>query len=306
MKKHKHIVSVLLITLSFLGIVNAQEKLPLHFNESISPINNLNCSQLKSLLKEEIYKNPKWKQLVENKKMAIGIVDLKDLSNVKYAGLNDQHMMYAASLPKIAVLYAVMHAIENGEIEETENIKKDLRLMISQSNNAAATRMIDLVGFDKIESVLQNAEPKLYDESSGGGLWCGKRYGKGGERSPDPMKGLSHAATTLQVCNFYYLLTFGKLINNERSTEMLSYLKDPELTHKFVNTLQQIAPNATIYRKSGSWKNYHSDSVLVWGPDRKYILVALVDNTNGETIIRNLVKPLENVLKKSRTLKCDI
>jgi beta-lactamase class A len=119
------------------------------------------------------------------------------------------------------------------------------------------------------------------------------------------MKGLSHAATTLQVCNFYYLLTFGKLINNKRSAEMLGYLKDPALTHKFVNTLQQIAPNATIYRKSGSWKNYHADSVLVWGPDRKYILVALVDNANGESIIRNLVKPLENVLKKSRTLKCD-
>jgi len=34
--------------------------------------------------------------------------------------------------------------------------------------------------------------------------------------------------------------------------------------------------------------------------------VALVENANGETIIRNLVKPLENVLKKSRTLKCDI
>ena len=283
---------------------SAQEQLPLSKNGNIKSITAIECSELKDILKSEIYKNPTWKKLIQNKKMAIGIVDLSDPNKPKYAGLNDQYMMYAASLPKIAVLYAVMDAIEKGEIKETPAIKKDLRLMISKSNNAAATRMIDLVGFDRIEATLQNAEPKLYDESCGGGLWCGKRYGSGGGKSPDPMKGLSHAATTLQVCNFYYLLTYGELINKKRSAEMLSYLKDPELTHKFVNTLQIIAPNATIYRKSGSWKSYHSDSVLVWGPNRKYVLVALIDNSGGEQIIRSLVKPLEAVIEKSKNLSC--
>jgi len=295
------IVLFLVITLK----ISAQQKLPLYTSGKIPSITDINCSELKSILEEEIYKNPKWKQLIKNKKMAIGIVDLQDSNHPKFAGLNSQHMMYAASLPKIAVLYAVMDAIHNGEVKETPEIKKDLRLMISKSSNAAATRMIDLVGFDKIAQVVQNAEPKLYDESCGGGLWCGKRYGSGGGKNPDPMKGLSHAATTLQVCNFYYLLAFGKLINNKRSAEMLGYLKDPELSHKFVNTLNTIAPSAAIYRKSGSWKSYHADSVLVWGPDRKYILVALIDNPGGEQIIRNLVKPLEHVLKKSRNLRCN-
>ncbi|MBZ0327328.1 MAG: hypothetical protein K8F54_06950, partial [Altibacter sp.] len=55
-----------------------------------------------------------------------------------------------------------------------------------------------------------------------------------------------------------------------------------------------------LFRKSGSWKNYHSDSILVWGkePNRRYILVALIDDPNGENIIRSLVKPVEKVLKK--------
>ena len=83
---------------------------------------------------------------------------------------------------------------------------------------------------------------------------------------------------------------------------MLKIMKDPALHHKFVNTLDQIAPSADVYRKSGSWKNYRSDSALVWGPDRKYVIVALVDDANGEQIIRNLVKPLDRVLKKSRIL----
>ena len=81
---------------------------------------------------------------------------------------------------------------------------------------------------------------------------------------------------------------------------MLDILEDPELHHKFVNTLDQIAPNARLFRKSGSWRTYHSDSILVWGKDsnRRYILVALVDDANGEQIIRDLVKPIEKVLKK--------
>ena len=287
------------------GITTAQNSLPLDYSGSFPKIMDLECAEFEGLLKEEIFKNPTWKKLVQSKKMAIGVIDLQNPNNIKFAGLNEQHMMYAASLPKIAVLYAVMDAIHNGEVKETPAIKKDLRLMISKSNNAAATRMIDLVGFDKIQSVLENAEPKLYDESCGGGLWCGKRYGSGGQRNLDPMKGLSHAATTLQVCNFYYLLAFGKLIDKNRSTEMLGYLKDPEINHKFINTLSRIAPNASFYRKSGSWKNYHADSVLVWGPDRKYILVALVESSNGETIIRSLIEPIEKVLNKSNTANCN-
>ena len=221
---------------------------------------------------------------------------------MKYAGLNDEHMMYAASLPKIAILLAAMDAIDKGELEYTKDIKKDLRLMISKSNNQASTRMIDRLGYEKIEAVLRAPKAKLYDEEVGGGLWVGKRYAAGGRRYPEPLKGLSHAATTKQVCSFYYQLVMGNLVSTERSKEMLNIMKDPALHHKFVNTLDKVAPQATIYRKSGSWKNYHSDSALVWGPKRKYIIVALIDNDLGESIIRKLVVPLEKVMKKSRSL----
>ena len=193
-------------------------------------------------------------------------------------------------------------AIEKGELEYTKEIKNDLHLMISKSNNQASTRMIDRLGYEKIEAVLRSPQNRLYDEEVGGGLWVGKRYAAGGRRYPEPIKGLSHAATTKQVCSFYYQLAVGNLINEKRSKQMLEIMKDPALHHKFVNTLDKVAPKATIYRKSGSWKNFHADSALVWGPNRKYIIVALVDNDFGEKIIRDLVVPLEKVLKKSRTL----
>ena len=298
---------VLILVVSFLSIEGtvAQQTLPIHHPEAVTELRDLKCNSLQSLLQDEIFKNKQWKQLVESKKMAIGIVDLRDIEHVRYAGLNSDHMMYAASLPKIAVLLTVMDAISKGELQETDAMKEDMRQMISKSNNKAATRLIDSVGFERIEQSMRDVNYKFYDEDCGGGLWVGKRYASTGRRYGDPLKGLSHGATVSMVCSFYYKLAFGKLIDEQRSAEMLGYMKDPELTHKFVNTLQRIAPNATIYRKSGTWKIFHADSVLVWGPDRKYILVALIENSNGGAIMKKLVEPIENVFNKSQTLPCN-
>ncbi|SDI24451.1 serine hydrolase [Winogradskyella thalassocola] len=281
---------------------NTNIQLPIEVKDSITKIDDLRNIQLQSILEKEINKNKTWKHLVANKSMAIGIVDLTDLNSIKYAGINDENMMYAASLPKIAVLLAAMDAIENGELEDSQEIQDDMKLMISKSNNQATTRMIDRVGYAKIEEVLRSPENQLYDEETGGGLWVGKRYGGGGDTNREPLKQLSHAATTKQVCNFYYQMITGNLVTDARSREMLEIMKNPALHHKFVNTLDKIAPKADVYRKSGSWKSYHSDSALVWGPQRRYIIVALIDDNSGETIIRNLVQPLEKAMKRARSL----
>ncbi len=280
----------------------SQEELPVESIYEIDKLSEIENLELRNLLYTEINSNPTWQGLISRNLMSIGVVDLSIEGDYKYAGINDEFMMYAASLPKIAILLAAMDAIDKGELEYTKEIKKDLRLMISKSNNQASTRMIDRLGYEKIEAVLRDPQTKLYDEEEGGGLWVGKRYAAGGKRNPEPMKGLSHAATAKQVCRFYYQLAMGNLVSTERSEEMLEIMKDPALHHKFVNTLDKIAPNATVYRKSGSWKHWHADSALVWGPKRKYIIVALIDNDLGEQIIRDLVIPVEKVLKKSRSL----
>ncbi|QNJ96926.1 hypothetical protein ALE3EI_0339 [Constantimarinum furrinae] len=292
----------LVFIIALITFFSYAQSLPIQHSGEIGELSELYCDDLQSELESEIFKNRTWKQLVDQKLMTIGIVDLSDVNDIRYAGLNDSHMMYAASLPKIAVLLAAMDAIDKGELPNSKEIQKDMRAMISKSNNQATTRMIDRVGYEKIEAVLRMPDYKLYDEATGGGLWVGKRYAAGGRRYPEPMKGLSHAATTKQVCSFYYQLVMGNLVNTLRSSQMLNIMEKPDLHHKFVNTLDRIAPKARLFRKSGSWKNYHSDSVLVWGPERKYIIVALIENDQGEQIIRDLVIPLEKVMKKSRTL----
>jgi len=271
-------------------------------NENLLPLRQLKDYPLQVNLMKQLKSNKKWARLIAQNKMSVGIVDLSDLDQIKFASVNGDKMMYAASMPKIAVLLAAMDAIENGELKETAAVRKDMNLMIAKSNNQATTRMIDRVGFQKIQDVLMHPDYKLYDKNHGGGLWVGKRYAAGGKTNRDPMRKLSHAATIDQVCRFYYMLAHGQLVNEQRSAQMLKIMMDPKLHHKFVNTLDKVAPQAKVFRKSGSWRTFHSDSALVWGPNRKYILVAMVDDAGGEQIMRRLVKEVEKVLKPKRRI----
>lgn len=249
------------------------------------------------LLDRIISNNPTYKKLVHRKKLAVGIVDLRNPSHLKYASVNGDHMMYAASLPKIAVLLAAMDAVEDGCLNYDANLKKDMRRMIAKSNNAATTRVIERLGYDKIASVMQDERYNLYNISNGGGLWVGKKYAKSGRKKPDPLKGLSHAATVEQVCRFYTMLAYGELVNPYYNQEMMNYLIDPEINHKFVRSLNKIAPDADVYRKSGSWRNYHSDSALVMGENgRQYILTVLVEDNAGSKICSDFVYHTEKIL----------
>lgn len=283
----------------FGGSIKAQIDLPLKGHQYyIQPLRSSLDDALQDELELQLHANAKWSALIREKKLAVGLVDLSNPFEVRFARVNGNEMMYAASLPKIAILLATVDALEKGELKETKKILDDMKAMIRKSDNSASTRLIDLLGYDKIEAVLTDPQYEFFDEEYGGGLWVGKRYAASGQKNPDPIKGLSHAATVSQVCRFYYLLSMGKLVNYERSRQMLELMYPPELHHKFVHTLDKIAPKARVYRKSGSWRDYHSDSVLVWGKDekRRYILVALTQSTEGESIIRDLIYTAENVL----------
>jgi beta-lactamase class A len=293
------------VLIFFLLIANVllsenESDLPFHIPEdSIAPLRTLIDTDLQDKLIVSLKKNKIWTKLLSKKKMAVGLVDISNPYQIKFAQINGDEMMYAASLPKLAVLLTAAQAMEDSTLEENEATLNDMHEMISQSDNSAATRLIDRLSFEKIEAVLTDPRYELYDPEHGGGLWVGKRYAKKGKRYPDPLMGLSHGATVTQVCRFYYLLAMGKLVSPHRSMQMLNILADPELHHKFVNSLDHLAPEAKLYRKSGTWRKWHSDSVLVWGPIwRRYILAALIEDQNGEKILRDLVPTIEDVLRQ--------
>ena len=273
--------------------------LPLAVPDSLwRPLSACVDSVLTDSLRARLTRNTTWARLIDQKKMAAGVVDITDPLLPRFAEVNGDAMMYAASLPKIAVLLAAFQAMEDGRLEQTPEVMQDLKAMIQVSSNSAATRSIDRAGgIEVIDSVLTSPRYQLYDKGRGGGLWVGKRYAKTGGVLRDPLKGLSHAASVRQVCRFYYLLATGRLVSFDRSREMLNVLSEPTLYHKFVHALRQMAPQAQLYRKSGSWRDWHSDSVLVWGTQwRRYILVGMVEYPTGGLIMEQLVPVVEEVL----------
>ncbi len=287
----------LLLSFSSLLIAKPRKTIPRLQPVTFEPLQSRVDSRLQRQLDKELAANPQWAKLVRERKMAVGLVDLADPNGPRFAAINGDRMMYAASLPKIAILLAGFAAFEDGSLKETKEIYEDLHAMIRVSSNTAATRMIDRLGFQKIEQVLTDPRFKFFDPAHGGGLWVGKRYAKSGARHPDPLQGLSHAATANQVCRFYYMLAAGKILNPRRSAQMLEILADPGLHHKFVGVIEKRDPEARLFRKSGTWKQWHSDSVLVWGgEERRYILVGLVENEQGEQILRDLVPTVENLV----------
>jgi len=258
-------------------------------------------SDLQSRLEAEIKLHPKWQELVAQKKMSVSLVDISDIANPSYAGLNGENTLYAASLPKIGILLAAFQKIHDGEIEDTEELRSDLTKMVRVSSNVSATNVVDALGGLKvINDVLKNPAYGLYDETNGGGIWVGKRYAKRGPRIGDPLKGISHAANSYQVARFYYLLATGRLVSPESSKDMLQILCEPGINHKFVASLNGRVGGTEMFRKSGSWRDFHSDSVLVWdGEDRRYILVGLVQSPDGGEILTELVPVAEKIVRDS-------
>jgi beta-lactamase class A len=168
--------------------------------------------------------------------------------------------------------------------------------MIRESSNVAATEMMHRVGKEYIARVLLNPRYRLYDPKRNGGLWVGKDYAKAGLWKRDPLHNYSHGATPMQVARFYYLLHTGNLVTPEYSKKMKRVLSKSAIDHKFIRGLRLVNPRATTFRKSGTWRNYHSDSVLVEGGGRAYIAVGLAHHDEGGTWLRQLIIGLDEII----------
>lgn len=233
---------------------------------------------------------------VRRKKLAVVLVDISKVKKPRVASINGDVMLYAASLPKIAVLLAAFEKIAEGRMTYDAATHRELVDMIRVSSNAAATRMMNRVGKDYIARTLLSPRYRLYDPEHNGGLWVGKDYGKAGLWKRDPLHNLSHGATAMQVARFYYMLQTGKLVTPKYSAEMKKILSDPGLYHKFVGALMRVNPAAALFRKSGTWRTFHADSVLVERGRHAYIAVALADSSQGSRWMKQIIVALDGIV----------
>jgi beta-lactamase class A len=229
-------------------------------------------------------------------RLAVALVDITDQHRPRVAAVNGDRMMYAASLPKIAILLGAFQRVADGNLTLDNATRNTLTAMIRRSSNQAASEMLNRVGIDYLAELLQSPRYDLYDPRYDGGLWVGKPYGKAPARKRDPLHNLSHGASAIQVARFYYLLETGRLVSPAASAEMKTILGHPAIHHKFVKGLESSRPGSAIYRKSGTWRTWHADSAIVERDGRRYIAVALAEDTRGSKWLSSLIVSMDDLI----------
>jgi len=220
-------------------------------------------------------------------RLAVALAMVDDPDHPQLAYVNGQQMFYAASLPKIAILLGAAVELERGRLSMDPQLSQDLNDMIRFSCNACATRVLERIGRERLLKILEDPDLLFYDRNSTGGLWVGKSFGGEPAYRRDPLAGLSHGANALQVVRFYCALQGGTLVNERQSAMMLETLAEPGIEHKFVKALAPYRVDE-VFRKSGTWRQYHADSALVRVAGHSYVMVALAQDPRGSAWLERL------------------
>jgi beta-lactamase class A len=237
---------------------------------------------------------------VSSHHLALALVDLSSAARPRLAMLNGDSMLYAASLPKIAILLGAFVEAERGRLPLDAPHVEALTQMVRYSSNAAASQVLSWVGERRLIDILESPRFAFYDPKGSGGLWVGKSYGAAPAFLRDPIANLSHGATAFQVARFYTMLEEGTLLSPDLTAQMKDVLSRPGIHHKFVKGLEG-RPGVTIYRKSGTWRDFHSDSALVEAGSHKYVLVGIAQDAHGGEWLERLAAPLHDVIVGSAT-----
>lgn len=234
-------------------------------------------------------------RLLSRKRLAVALVDLTPRDRIHYAAINGDEMMYAASLPKILALLGVVQGAKERRIKWTPAVATRMDRMINESSNREATWAVQAAGLDYLEALVRRPGYCFYGDRHGG-LWVGRPYAKGGESNRDPLEHLAHAATARQVARFYTMLDKGLLVGPVGTARLRVAMGPPRKHHKFVGALEDRQGVVFLARKSGTWRQFHSDSALIEHGPVRYVLVALSDSPAGKAAMTKLARIADDLI----------
>ena len=176
--------------------------------------------------------------------------------------------------------------------------------MARYSSNADASKATQWVGFDKIAQTLTSTKYRFYDPHE-------ERRTVARERLTVDLATIGKATrctifrmarTTLQLARFFTMLAEDKFVDPEHSRLMKEVLSKPGINHKFVKGLSGV-PGITIYRKSGTWRDWHSDAALIEWNGHRYVLAALTEDHDGGKLLEKLAAGAHEIVCHSASRK---
>ena len=218
---------------------------------------------------------------VHKQQASVVVADVTDLRQPRVAGYNPDKMLYAASLPKVAIIFGALVEAQNGTLELDDETRAQLVNTVRKSSNPDASAVLRKVGIERLAAILQDERyGKLYDPEHGGGLWVGRAFDKSPLWRRDPVSDLSHGASAMQVARLYYGWLNGTLIDARYRSLFGEIFGSPGLKHNFVKGLES-RENLRLYRKSGTWRDTRADSAVVERDDLTYIVVGIYSVPEG-------------------------
>lgn len=246
---------------------------------------------------EEIDARVRAELQIAGESRALGIAVLEGEVVSRLAWLRPDAIFYGASVPKICILAAYLEKLEKAGEELTLETRRELELVIKRSSNELAAKYSQLAGLEAIQALQTSPLYRLYEASSGGGLWCGKHYGKPAPRTPDAVGGYSHAFTVRQALRFYLLMEQGQLVSPGVCRQMREIFQAPRLEFHDDNFVRGLrGRNVRVIRKNGLWEDWHLDTARVEGEGRVYLLAGAVRHARGQDYLAHLARELDRHL----------
>ena len=246
---------------------------------------------------------------LQTNQLAITLIDLSDAEKPRQGNFRGTAPIYPASVVKIFYLFATHRWLEDGKIQESEELRRALRDMIVVSGNEPTHYVVDLLTdttsgpelpADQIEQWVskRNAVNRFYAELGYTNInvnqkpWCEGPYGR--ERvfvgkNYDNRNALTTDATARLMTE----IALERAVSASRSREMLQLLKREPF--KKPNSDEQataytgagLPEGSKLWSKAGWTSTARHDAALVELPDgRRFVLVTF---TTGQAKNREII-----------------
>lgn len=195
-------------------------------------------------------------------------------SNSVKVTVNNQKLE-SASLIKLFIMATAFEEIEKGTLDKNEVID-DIKIMINISDNDAADRIIDKLGFDKINN---------YIVTNGYSLTEIHR-----KMSEAPNNGDNYTSV-IDVGNLLEKMYRGTCVTQSASQEMIEILKTQTLTSKIPAGVPDGVETAN---KTGELDDVENDAAIVYKENAHYIVVVMSNNVSDTAAARNNIKEISS------------
>jgi len=264
-------------------------------------------------------------QQLKTNQLAVTLVDLRNPQKPVQASYRGGEQIYPASVIKLFYLVAAHRWLEDGKLQDTDELRRAMRDMIVDSLNEATGYIVDLLtGTTSGPELSPKEMERWYNKRNAVNRyfaslgytninvnrkpWCEGPYGR--EMQSVKMSKPNHRnwLTTDATARLLTEIVTGNAVSAKRSAQMMGLLKrDPspdsgnrnDQAHAY--TALALPPGTKLWSKAGWTSETRHDAAYVELPNgAKFILVTFtVDHANERDIIATVAKAVVEPMSTS-------